>query len=132
MHTKVIKRTAVHSCKDMAELEGLSPVELHQKLIDDEAFLYEMTKKAIGVTDAEWNKMPIELMEALALPMKHHAAEFVWSAKHPMLSRLLDIANDFNHILAPIAQVVGFITIGAIAGTGIGWYISLMFNLFNK
>lgn len=132
MHTKVIKRTAVHSCKDMAELEGLSPVELHQKLIDDEAFLYEMTKKAIGVTDAEWNKMPIELMETLALPMKHHAAKFVWAAKHPFLSRLLDITEDINKTVEPIAKPVGFITLGAIAGAGLGWYISLMFNLFTK
>lgn len=100
-------------------------MEFHQKLVDDQNFLYRVMQEVLEVSDADWKEMPDELKEILAMPMKWHGEVVVERIKHPVRTAIKNFISDAREVLQPVAIGLGYVSIIAM----IVWWISYLLSL---
>ncbi len=128
----VIIRTEASSCEDFGKLEGLSAIEVHQKMIDDEPFLYEVAQHITGISDADWKELPEEIREELAMKVKGHAAEFLVKHKHPKFYRFTQFMLNAYISLKSTAVILGFVTLMFVFFYGVLFYSNLLLSFITK
>lgn len=125
MSTKMIQNTdEPQSCADLFEIEGMTDLEFHQKLVDDEVFRLKMIQKTLGLSDEDWNMLPREVQVGVAQPLMWHGQDKVERIKHPTLARIKDFVEDAQRQLSPIVRVLGWVTLGLVTAHALTWWIS--------
>jgi hypothetical protein len=124
MPTKVIQNNPeeARSCSDL--FDGMTELEFHQKLVDDEAFRLKMIQKTLGLSDEDWNMLPDEVKRGVAEPMKWHGEYVVQRIKHPTLTRIKDFIEEAHKSVMPIVRVLGWVTLGLLTGHALAFWIS--------
>jgi hypothetical protein len=115
---------------EIAELEGMSELEFHEKLHTDMDFLTRCAAFSVDMSEEDFHKvLPREVQMELMSMLGKHGVRVAQRIKNPIWYGLKDFAKNTDEVMATPAKIIGYVSIATMV---VFWAIKFYGLVFTK